>query len=59
METLIGIASLCFLAFLYLIPAYIAFRRGHKNKAGVLILNLALGWTFLGWIIALIWAVAK
>ena len=28
-----------------------------KGASGIIILNLFLGWTFLGWIAALIWAV--
>jgi hypothetical protein len=32
---------------------------GHKKKAdAVLVLNLLLGWTIIGWIIALVWSVA-
>lgn len=40
----------------YFIPAYIA--RNTKYSAGITILNLLLGWTILGWIAALIWAVS-
>ena len=41
----------------YFMPAYIACTRRHRNAAGVVILNLAFGWTLIGWIAALIWAV--
>lgn len=41
---------------LYFWPAGLAFYRGHQNKVSVAVLNLFLGWTFLGWVIALVWA---
>ena len=44
---------------IYLFPSYIAYVREHRNKAGVFLLNLFLGWTLLGWVIALVWAVYK
>lgn len=39
----------------YFIPSYVA--RNRKNKQSIFLLNLLLGWTLLGWIGALIWAV--
>jgi RsiW-degrading membrane proteinase PrsW (M82 family) len=45
-----------FLVCLYLLPAFVAGKRKHKNGAAILVLNLLLGWTVLGWIIALVWA---
>ena len=44
------------LLILYLIPSIIAFSRNSPNKIGVLILNLFLGFTVIGWLIALIWS---
>ena len=43
---------------LYFLPAIIAKVRNHSNVLAVFILNLFLGWTFLGWIAALVWAFA-
>lgn len=43
----------------YFLPASIAFLRNHKNKLAIFLLNLLLGWTFLGWVASLIWAVMK
>lgn len=40
--------------FLYFLPAFLA--RNKPNFTGVLLLNIFAGWTFIGWIIALIWA---
>jgi hypothetical protein len=44
---------------LYFLPFLIASLRQHKNTLAVFLLNLALGWTFFGWIAALIWSVTK
>jgi hypothetical protein len=50
-------ASLACLALLvYFLPAVVADWRGHHNKLAIFVLNLLLGWSFLGWAIALVWA---
>lgn len=41
---------------IYILPTYLAFRRKHPNKIGVMLLNIFLGWTFVGYVGALIWA---
>ncbi|WP_421846220.1 superinfection immunity protein [Novosphingobium sp.] len=38
-------------------PTIIAFSRKHAKKWLVLALNLLAGWTGIGWILALIWAI--
>jgi hypothetical protein len=43
----------------YFIPTIIAVARNHKNKIGIFLLNLLAGWTFLGWVGALIWSVIR
>jgi hypothetical protein len=42
--------------FLYFVPAGIAGQRGMASATGVFVANLFLGWTFLGWVLCLIWA---
>jgi hypothetical protein len=42
--------------FLYFLPAYLA--RNRSNFTAILVLNLLAGWTFIGWIIALVWALS-
>lgn len=44
------------LAVLYFIPSIVAFARGHPNRWVILVINLLLGGTGLGWLGALIWA---
>lgn len=43
----------------YFLPFLIAALRQHKSILAIFLLNLALGWTFFGWIAALIWSVVK
>ena len=51
-----GIGTLSLLALLYFLPAIVAMMRGHRNTGSVTILNLFLGWTFVGWVAALVWS---
>ena len=43
-------------AILYITPALIAGIRCHHNSTAILMLNLFLGWTLLGWVVSLVWA---
>jgi ABC-type transport system involved in cytochrome c biogenesis permease component len=43
----------------YFAPAIVAFARGHQQKWAILALDLFLGWTFLGWVGALVWSLTK
>jgi len=40
----------------YFFPALVAFHGGKRNRGAILVLNLFLGWTLLGWVGSLIWA---
>ncbi len=42
--------------WIYIIPALVASLRDHHNRNAIIALNLLLGWTALGWIAALVWA---
>jgi len=44
---------------LYFLPAIIAFARGKRDAGAILVLNLFLGWTAIGWVIALVWALRQ
>jgi hypothetical protein len=41
---------------LYLLPTVVAVARGHRRLLGVALINILLGWTLLGWLLALAWA---
>lgn len=45
-----------FLCFLYVLPWYVAARRGHPQAQAIAVLTILLGWTLLGWVVALVWA---
>ena len=42
--------------FGYFLPALIAAGRKHHQAGAIFALDLLLGWTFLGWVGALVWA---
>lgn len=41
---------------LYFLPTFISCNRGHQQAGPIIILNVLLGWTLLGWVIALAWS---
>jgi hypothetical protein len=43
-------------SFLYFLPWAIAATRGRPNTGGVFLVNLLIGWTVVGWIVALVMA---
>ena len=42
-----------------LLPTIIAFARKHYNAIAITVVNILLGWTLIGWIIALVWAFGR
>ena len=42
----------------YFIPTAIAYKRAHPKAISIIVLNLLLGWTLIGWVAALTWALA-
>lgn len=43
----------------YFLPAIIAFARSKRDAGSILVLNFFLGWTAIGWVIALVWALKQ
>lgn len=43
---------------LYVTPSIIAMTRRLRNTDSIMVLNVLLGWTFVGWVVALCWASA-
>ncbi len=41
---------------LYFLPGFVASSRNHHNAGAIWVLTIFLGWSFLGWVAALIWA---
>jgi pilus assembly protein TadC len=54
-----AIIILLILGFFYFIPSIVAYNRKKRNKEAILILNLFLGWTVIGWVGALIWVLTQ
>lgn len=46
-------------AFLYFLPTFVVIMNEHPHKAAVIVLNLLLGWTFIGWVGALVWSLVN
>lgn len=46
-------------AVTYAIPIFLAWTMGSPYLTAITLLDLLLGWTILGWIAALIWAIAS
>ena len=56
---LLGIfVFICSLVF-YFLPTIIALMRRQRNSLAIFLLNFFLGWTFIGWVVALVWSVTK
>ena len=51
-----GLLILAIAFGLYFLPTIVARQNGKKNETAICVLTLLLGWTVLGWIIALVWA---
>jgi hypothetical protein len=58
-----ALATLLFFPFffgfplvMYFLPSLIALARNKRDLLGIFLLNFFLGWTMIGWVVALIWA---
>ena len=47
------------LGAIHFLPTIIAAFKRSRSVVGIFLLNLFLGWTVIGWIIALIWAFSR
>jgi hypothetical protein len=47
------------LLIIYLLPTIVAVSRKHHNAGAIFALNLLLGWSMIGWIVALVWALTN
>lgn len=41
---------------IYFLPSFAAQSRRHSQRQAIFVLNTLLGWTFLGWAAAMVWA---
>ena len=47
------------LSLFYFLPFAIAFNRKRANTGAIFALNLFLGWSLIGWVIALVWSLKE
>lgn len=40
----------------YFLPTIVALSRSHPNSGAIVVINLFLGWTFIGWVVSLAWS---
>jgi hypothetical protein len=41
---------------MYFLPSVVAFARNKRDTTSIVLLNFFLGWSVIGWVIALVWA---
>lgn len=58
-QTFVSLVALAIGVFLYFLPSWFANRRHKRNATAIGVLNLLAGWTIIGWIAALVWALTE
>ncbi|MDD4874041.1 MAG: superinfection immunity protein [Dehalococcoidales bacterium] len=58
-SSLIGIIFFILSLALYFLPTIIAIIRKKRNALAIFMLNFFLGWTFIGWVVSLVWSVTR
>jgi hypothetical protein len=54
-----GVSLFLLLLGIYMMPTIIALNRHHRNTSMIAVLDVFLGWTFVGWVIALVWSLTE
>ena len=53
-----GLVAVCLIVlFVYCLPTILAI--GKRDFTAICLVNLLVGWTFIGWVVAIVWAVKK
>ncbi len=55
----IAFTSIFFVPTLYFLPTYEAWRNKQPNLTSIALVNLFLGWSVVGWVVAVVWAFKK
>ena len=58
MDLIVTVLSPIALGAVYCLPMIVAARRKHHQRNAIAIINFFLGWTVLGWTIALAWSMS-
>jgi hypothetical protein len=54
-----GAFAIIMIIFFYFLPTIVAFLRSKRNGAAIMALNILLGWTLIGWAIAMVWSLTS
>lgn len=44
---------------IYAVPSFVAFFRQHSKKQVILLTNIFVGWTVIGWIACMVWSFSE
>jgi LPS O-antigen subunit length determinant protein (WzzB/FepE family) len=55
----VRVIGLLVVVAVYLIPTFVALKTQSPNKKLAIIINVLLGWTGIGWVVALVFAIMK
>lgn len=44
---------------IYFLPTFLAIHNAKRNTVAIFVLNFLTGWSFIGWVIALVWALTR
>ena len=56
LDSTTNILMLLAVVLIYMLPSLIAYSREHPRRQDILVLNILLGWTLIGWILIFLWA---
>lgn len=56
MVPMVVLLLIAIVVLLYLLPTIIAVKKKHLQKVPIILINIFLGWSFIGWVVALVWA---
>jgi hypothetical protein len=59
MITIVIVILLACSPFAYFFPSFVAWRRKKANFRAIFALNCLAGWTFVGWVVAMVWALTN
>lgn len=53
---MLGLILIIIIGAFYFLPTLSAWGKCHRQVGAIFVCNLLLGWTFIGWVVSLIWA---
>lgn len=59
MEFVSLMLTLLVVGLLYFTPTFVASKRNHRNLGPIAVVNILLGWSLIGWAVALAWSLSS